>query len=82
MDTVSSGLSNYVEQISKVGGELGPMVVKGMILLIIVLILVKYLGRFLAAILIRTGLPVRSTRINSEIWLLELPLCATGISSI
>ena len=59
MDTLSSGLSGYVEQISNVGSELGPMVIKGMILLIIVLILVKYLGRFLAAILIRTGLPER-----------------------
>ncbi len=49
MDTVSSGLGNYVEQISKVSGELGPMVDKGMILLVIVLIPVKYLGRFLAA---------------------------------
>jgi len=59
MDTVSFGLDNYVEQISKVGGELGPMVVKGMILLVIVLILVKYLGRFLASILIRFGMPDR-----------------------
>jgi small conductance mechanosensitive channel len=59
MNTVSSGLGNYVEQISKVSGELGPMVVKGMILLVIVLILVKYLGRFLGAILVRAGLPER-----------------------
>ena len=35
------------------------MVVKGMILLVIVLILVKYLGRFLAILLIRYGMPER-----------------------
>ena len=59
MDTVSSGLSSYVDQISKVGGELGPMIVKGMVLLVIVLFLVKYLGRFLSALLVRFGMPPR-----------------------
>ncbi len=59
MDSVSSGVSNYVNEISKIGGELGPMVVEGMILLVVVLVLVKYLGRFLAILLIRTGMPER-----------------------
>jgi len=59
MNEVSSGLTNYVDQISKVGGELGPMVVKGMILLIIVLILVKYLGNLTSSLLIRAGVPER-----------------------
>ena len=39
MNTISSGLSNYVDQLSKVGGELGPMIIQGLILLLIVLIL-------------------------------------------
>ncbi len=59
MDTVSSGVSNYVDQISKIGVELGPMVVKGMILLVIVLILVKYLGRFVAVLLVKVGMHER-----------------------
>lgn len=59
MNTVSSGLTNYVDQISKVGGEVGPMVVKGMILLIIVLILVKYLGKFVSSLLMKAGMPER-----------------------
>jgi small conductance mechanosensitive channel len=59
MDSVSSGVSDYVNEISRIGGELGPMVVEGMILLMVVLILVKYLGRFLAILLIRTGMPER-----------------------
>ncbi len=59
MDSVSSGLSNYVNEISRIGGELGPMMVKGMILLLLVLVLVKYLGRFLATILIRAGMSNR-----------------------
>jgi small conductance mechanosensitive channel len=59
MDGLSSGLNGYVDQISKVGGELGPMVVKGMILLIIVLLLVKYLGRFVSSLLIKAGMPER-----------------------
>ncbi len=59
MDTVSLGLNNYVDQISAVGGELGPMVVKGMILLIIVLVLVKYLGNMVSSLLIKAGIPER-----------------------
>ncbi|MBW2709623.1 MAG: mechanosensitive ion channel [Deltaproteobacteria bacterium] len=59
MNNLPSGLNNYVDQISKVGSELGPMVVKGMILLIILLVLVKYLGKFVASLLIKGGMPER-----------------------
>ena len=59
MNSVYSGLSGYVNEISRIGGDLGPMVVKGMILLVLVLILVKYLGRFLAMLLIKAGMPER-----------------------
>jgi small conductance mechanosensitive channel len=59
MDGLSSGLEGYVDQISAVGGELGPMVVKGMLLLIIVLVLVKYLGNLASSLLIKTGVPER-----------------------
>ncbi|EFK05442.1 transporter, small conductance mechanosensitive ion channel (MscS) family protein [delta proteobacterium NaphS2] len=54
-----SGFEAYVNKITAVGGEMGPMVVKGMILLIIVLILMKYLGRLVSSLLIRAGLPER-----------------------
>jgi small conductance mechanosensitive channel len=53
------GLSNYVDHLSKVGNELGPMVVKGMILLIVVLVLVKYLGNMVSSLLIKLGVPER-----------------------
>ncbi len=59
MDQISFGIHNYVDQISQIGGTLGPMVVKGMILLLIVLILVKYLGKFVSALLIKAGMPER-----------------------
>ena len=59
MDTMSSGLTNYVDQISRVGGELGPMVVKGMFLLVVVLVLVKYLGSLVSSLLIKMGVPER-----------------------
>jgi small conductance mechanosensitive channel len=59
MDTMSSGLTNYVDHISKVGAEVGPMVVKGMILLVVVLILVKYLGNAVSSLLIKMGVPER-----------------------
>ena len=59
MDKFSSGMSNYVDQISQVGETLGPMVVKGMVLLLIVLILVKFLGKFVSKLLIKAGMPER-----------------------
>ncbi len=62
MDTISSGLSSYVDQISKLSGELGPMIVKGVILLVIILILVKYLGKFLTMLLMKYGMPERKAR--------------------
>jgi len=59
MDTLSSGVNAYVEQISTIGGEFGPMAVKAAILLVIILFLVKYLGRFVAMLLIKYGMPER-----------------------
>ncbi len=59
MDCFSSSLSSYVNQINQVGSDLGPMVVRGLVLLIILLVMVKYLGRSLGALLIKMGLPER-----------------------
>jgi len=59
MNTLSSGVNAYVDQISNIGSQFGPMVVKAMILLLILLFLVKYLGRFLAVLLIKYGMPER-----------------------
>lgn len=56
MNSVSSQLGGYVNEISKIGGELGPMVVRGMILLLLVLLLVKYLGKFVSMLLIKAGI--------------------------
>ena len=59
MDTLSSNVNAYVEQISNIGGQFGPMAVKAAILLVIILFLVKYLGRFVAILLIKYGMPER-----------------------
>lgn len=59
MNTLSSGVNAYVEQISNIGGEFGPLAVKAAILLVIILFLVKYLGRFVAMLLIKYGMPER-----------------------
>lgn len=59
MGTISSVLSGYVTQINNIGGELAPMIVKAMVLLLILLFLTKYLGRFVAMVLIKVGIPER-----------------------
>ena len=53
------GLEGYVNKITAVGGEVGPMLVKGMILLIIMLVLVKYLGNLVSSLLVKAGVPER-----------------------
>ncbi|MBW2284412.1 MAG: hypothetical protein JRF65_07405, partial [Deltaproteobacteria bacterium] len=59
MESISNGLNDYVDNISSIGAELGPMAVKAMILLVIVLLLVKYLGKFVSKVLIMMGMPER-----------------------
>ncbi|MBW1817654.1 MAG: mechanosensitive ion channel [Deltaproteobacteria bacterium] len=59
MESISNGLSDYVDNISSIGTELGPMAVKAMILLVIVLLLVKYLGKFVSKVLVMVGMPER-----------------------
>lgn len=60
MDKMTTGLNQYIEQVSNIGNQFGPLLVKAMILLVIVLILAKYLGQFLAHILVdRFGVPER-----------------------
>jgi small conductance mechanosensitive channel len=64
MDSVSTSIDGYVNEISAIGGELGPMVVEGMILLLIVLVLVKFLGQSLAKLLIKVGIPERRAALS------------------
>ena len=59
MGTVSSELSKYVNEISRIGGEFGPMLLKGMVLLVFVLVLAKYLAKFLVPLLVRAGMSER-----------------------
>jgi small conductance mechanosensitive channel len=59
METTSPSLSEYVEQISQVGDKFGPLVVKSMILLVLVLLITKLLGRFFTLILVKLGVPER-----------------------
>jgi hypothetical protein len=59
MGAASNNLSNYINEISRIGGEFGPMLGKGMILLLIVLILAKYLARFLVPLMVKVGVSDR-----------------------
>ena len=59
MDPISSNFNQYVDQVSQIGDKFGPLVVKAMVLLVVVLFLTKFLGRFLALILSRFGMPER-----------------------
>ncbi|MCF8034919.1 MAG: mechanosensitive ion channel [Desulfarculaceae bacterium] len=49
----------YINQISAVGDQFGPIVVKAIILLVLVLFVSIFLGRLLANFLMRMGLPER-----------------------
>ncbi len=59
MDPISSSFNEYIDQVTQIGDTFGRLVVKGMVLLVVVLFLTKFLGRFLALILTRFGMPER-----------------------
>ncbi len=57
-------LSAYINQVSQVGDQFGPIVVKAVVLLVIVLFLTIFLGRLVAALLVRFGLPDRKAAMS------------------
>lgn len=64
MGSVNSEISGLVDEVSKIGGEMAPMFVKGMVLLLIVLLIASYVGKFLAGILIKIGISERLSALS------------------
>lgn len=60
MDT----LSTFIGQVTAVGDKFGPLLVRALLLLVIVLVVSIFLGRLLAKLLIRIGLPERRATIS------------------
>lgn len=54
-----NAMNNYVVELTEVGNKFGPMMVKAIILLVIVLFITIFLGRLLAGLLVRLGMPER-----------------------
>ena len=52
-------INQYIDQVNQFGDKFGPLLVKAVILLVIVLLLTKYLGRFVTLLLIKLGMPER-----------------------
>jgi len=65
MDSLSTTFDTYVNEISTIGGEFGPIVFKGITLLLLVLILAKFLGMFLSKFLIKCGVPERKANLST-----------------
>lgn len=83
MNAASIGLSNTISEISKIGGELAPMVFQGMILLLLVLILMRYLARLLTPLLIKFGVSDRKASYSvTALHLLVLLTAALVILSL
>ena len=64
MDSFSTTIDSYVNEISTIGGELGPLVFEGITLLLLVLITAKFLGIFLSRFLINIGVPERKANLS------------------
>jgi small conductance mechanosensitive channel len=64
VNSLSTTIDSYVNEISTVGGELGPLVLEGIVLLVLVLITAKYLGIFLSKFLINIGVPERKANLS------------------
>lgn len=59
MDPTSPSMDLYIQQVSQFGDKFGPLVVKAMVLLVLVLLITKFLGRFFTLILTKLGMPER-----------------------
>ncbi|MGD8562712.1 MAG: mechanosensitive ion channel [Desulfarculaceae bacterium] len=83
MESINSEISQYVEQIRMFGDTLGPIIIKALVLLVLVLFLVKFLGRFFAALLIRLGMPERrATMATTTLHILVLLVAALLVLNI
>lgn len=67
MDQASPSLELYIEQVTQFGDKFGPLLVKAVILLVIVLLLTKFLGRFFTLILVKLGMPERKALMSVTI---------------
>ncbi len=59
MGPETSTFNQYIDQVSQVGDKFGPLIVKAVVLLVIVLFITKLLGRFFTLILVKLGMPER-----------------------
>jgi small conductance mechanosensitive channel len=59
LTATSPTLDSYIEQVTQFGDKFGPLLVKSVVLLVIVLLLTKLLGRFFTLILTKLGMPER-----------------------
>jgi small conductance mechanosensitive channel len=57
--TPSPSLDLYINQVTQFGDKFGPLLMKAVVLLVIVLLLTKFLGRFFTLILTKMGMPER-----------------------
>ena len=67
MEQASPSLELYIEQVTQFGDKFGPLLVKAVILLVIVLLLTKFLGRFFTLILVKLGMPERKALMSVTI---------------
>jgi small conductance mechanosensitive channel len=63
MESLFTNIDSYVNDISKIGGELGPLVFKGVTVLLLVLITAKLFGIFLSKLLVNIGVPERKANL-------------------
>lgn len=64
MDQPSPSLNLYIDQVTQFGDKFGPLLVKAVVLLVIVLLLTKFLGRFFTLILTKMGMPERKAMMS------------------
>jgi len=63
----SPSLDLYINQVTQFSDKFGPLLVKAVVLLVIVLLLTKFLGRFFALILTKLGVPERKALMSVTI---------------
>lgn len=67
MEQTAPTLNVYIDQFTQFGDKFGPLLVKAVVLLVVVLLLTKLLGRFFTLILTKLGVPERKAMMSVTI---------------
>lgn len=89
MEEIPAGLSESVDQVLELGNQIGPLLSRSLLLLLVILMVAKYAGRLLGRLLLRMGVserramfPVTALHIGALMLVALVVLNAMGVPAL